>query len=323
MTPLSHHEILPLVAPFAQRGRHLDLAKTDRLARRLVFKSIVHADPSGQGPTLTEALTLDAAEDGPSRLTRTLTDPRKLTATLYADGEDRGALLAAILDIEPHRQFRYQTATTIAFSYRIAPGSTATDAGPLLTGCVARLGPVQILFDFRAVHDQWIPIRIQCEGAEIRQLPADLLAVLGPAWHRVRFGVTDWQATMQVARDEPERTRDGERKAAETVAHLADTLARAPGEFHLRHRRARWQTVQRGVQVLLAVFAVLAGGPLLFTLAPDGSVVQMLAYFWPVALLMVLPLFIQRLSSTTATWPRPLPATAWQPIQLVEQAVQP
>jgi len=41
--PLTHHEILALVAPFARRGRRVDLAASDRVARRIAFRPVEHA----------------------------------------------------------------------------------------------------------------------------------------------------------------------------------------------------------------------------------------------------------------------------------------
>ena len=43
MQPLTHHEIMSLVAPFARSGRHVDLAASDRPQRRLAFKLVEHA----------------------------------------------------------------------------------------------------------------------------------------------------------------------------------------------------------------------------------------------------------------------------------------
>ena len=42
-SPLSHHDILGIVEPFTRRSRQLDLAASDRLNRRLLFKPIEHA----------------------------------------------------------------------------------------------------------------------------------------------------------------------------------------------------------------------------------------------------------------------------------------
>jgi hypothetical protein len=43
--PLTHHQIIELVEPFSRQGLHIDLAASDRLQRRLRFRSI---EPAGQ-----------------------------------------------------------------------------------------------------------------------------------------------------------------------------------------------------------------------------------------------------------------------------------
>lgn len=74
VTPLSHHEILALVEPYTRVGRQVDLTRSDRAARRLVFKPRLH--PAADGlPAMTETLTLeDLGRPGAPywRLTRAL-----------------------------------------------------------------------------------------------------------------------------------------------------------------------------------------------------------------------------------------------------------
>ena len=48
--PLTHHEILELSEPFVRRGWRVDLAATDRMARRLVFQRRDAAATPGAGP---------------------------------------------------------------------------------------------------------------------------------------------------------------------------------------------------------------------------------------------------------------------------------
>ena len=85
--PLTHHEMLALVEPFARRGRHIDLVATDRLARRILFRPVVHAMPTAPDPGLRETLQLESLGTGSSRLTRRLALPGGLHATLTATGE--------------------------------------------------------------------------------------------------------------------------------------------------------------------------------------------------------------------------------------------
>ena len=62
--PLSHHEIVTLVAPFARRGRHLDLAASDRQQRRLVFQPVKHAAQDDGLPAVQNGLRLELRASG-------------------------------------------------------------------------------------------------------------------------------------------------------------------------------------------------------------------------------------------------------------------
>jgi len=140
MQPLTHHEILGLVGPFARRGRHVDLGATDRMARRLVFKPVVHAAVPGQRPAIEETLVLDNPHEGSYRLTRHLAlradDAPALQATLQAEGEAPGVLLRQVDGVVPLRHFAFGEGCVTAMSFRVdgwsrapasAEGSAATD----------------------------------------------------------------------------------------------------------------------------------------------------------------------------------------------------
>ena len=70
--PMSHHEILGLVEPYTRRGRHVDLAASDRLERRLAFQPVEHAGQVGETSALRENLVLENPWPGMHRLTRLL-----------------------------------------------------------------------------------------------------------------------------------------------------------------------------------------------------------------------------------------------------------
>ena len=63
--PLSHHDVLTLVAPFSRRGRPIDLAASDRGARKLLFRPVEHPAADGR-PALREryAIARDAVVVG-------------------------------------------------------------------------------------------------------------------------------------------------------------------------------------------------------------------------------------------------------------------
>ena len=73
--PLTHHQILALVAPFTRSGRTVDLAASDRLARTLRFRprtiEVVDglaADTAERIGPLTETLQLECHASGSHRL---------------------------------------------------------------------------------------------------------------------------------------------------------------------------------------------------------------------------------------------------------------
>ncbi|MBP7667316.1 MAG: hypothetical protein KA774_10750, partial [Burkholderiaceae bacterium] len=96
MQPLTHHQILALVAPFSRAGWQVDLAASQRLERRLAFRPVQHPAADGAHPPLSETLWLHAPEGEPFTLRRVLTASDGLEAELEASGGDAGALLARL-----------------------------------------------------------------------------------------------------------------------------------------------------------------------------------------------------------------------------------
>jgi len=119
--PLTHHEILGLIEPFTRRGRHVDLAASNRVDRRLVFKPFVHAGDTPACAGACEILTLESARPEVYRLVRTLTLPGGAAATLVTDGPSPGELLARVEAVAPRDQFQLVANVSIARSYRLEP----------------------------------------------------------------------------------------------------------------------------------------------------------------------------------------------------------
>ena len=71
--PLTHHEILALVEPFSRQGRQVDLAGSDRTARKLLFKPVERVLTAPDLPALRETLELESLGTGSFKLTRVLT----------------------------------------------------------------------------------------------------------------------------------------------------------------------------------------------------------------------------------------------------------
>lgn len=247
MTPLSHHEILGLVGPFSRAGRPPDLARSDRLQRRLVFRTVQHDGPL----PLTDALTLDLA--GPPRLTRTLAAPGGLQASLEAEGEDLAALLARIEAVPPARQFRSEGSTSWALQQRVG-----ADGGLRLRAAEARLPGLAVAMRLTGVSGFPAELELQPDEGRPFAPPSDLLAVLGRAWSRITPVGRQWQGTVALRGSDLERSRVAEAAFERLLAHLQRTLSEPPPQFHARHRAARWGVALRELGPMAVGLAVVA-----------------------------------------------------------------
>jgi hypothetical protein len=113
--PLTHHEIIALVEPFARQGQQVDLAGSDRTARKVMFKPVDRPLPDLPGaPTLRETLTLESLGIGSFRLTRQLSGALPgfdgLQATLEARGAHPADLLARFDVVAPERHLAWARA---------------------------------------------------------------------------------------------------------------------------------------------------------------------------------------------------------------------
>lgn len=327
--PLTHHEILGLVEPFARRGRHVDLASTDRAERRLRFKPIEHAAAPTPLAGARETLALENPQPGVYRLTRTIALPGGLEAALQAEGGSPGELLARIESVPAERQFRFGDGFAIAHSYKVEPDPDAAappagaaddptdDRTPLrltLIRGAARLAGLSV--DINAVTVRRYPPDIELTPDADRAIdpPDDLLAALGWDWGRLRRVHAGWRSSLRVRGREPVRTRTIEAKLETTVAHLAQTLSETPQRFHERLRWARWLvTLRRGMPVLVSIALVAAAFSLTLIDVPDNSILHMLLFHSP-PLLLAIPFCMHdapRLEIPPR--PRPLPVDAWRP----------
>lgn len=112
--PLTHHEIIALVEPFTRRGRHVDLARSDRIGRRIAFRSVeVAAAWPGIGAVV-ENLYLESPPTGSFRLTRDLVAACGMEGRLVAEGADPSELLSLVEACAPERHFFAGTGFVIA-----------------------------------------------------------------------------------------------------------------------------------------------------------------------------------------------------------------
>jgi hypothetical protein len=342
--PLSHHDILQLVGPFARRGHHVDLHASDRLKRRLVFKPLSAAttpqqDALQQGVHAT--LQLDSLGTGTLVLTRTLTWPAGNVggpsdtatpprASVEAVGPDAAELLAQIEGFDADRHFSAGPGFVIARSYvlqggRAAPAgaksgsSTAAapnGAGPRwsaeLTRGVVHLADLTMTMTVPRVRNLAADIALAEGGGAVMDLPEDLLAVLGWNWARLVYSADGWGSKMRLRGSGTRRTRNAEAALLQAAPHLVRTLAEPPARFHDRHRAARWGVCLRRSIPLLTTVSLLASLVSLrhLDLSSKPGLV-MLLYHLPTALI-VLSFCAQELPRfEIPPWPRRNAAPDW------------
>ena len=306
--PLTHHDILGLVEPFARVGRHVDLAASNRLERRLVFKPAEHAgDAAGAGP-LKEVLQLDSFGTGTFRLTRTLTHASWLQATLEAMGPEPAALLALVDAVPPRRQFRAGPGWLIARSYALE-GS----AVPVLRRGTVQVDGLSLTMTVSAVRGVSADLVLsQSTPGETLALPEDLLAVLGWYWARLIRKPAHWSSKMRLHGGAARRTQSAEAALDVAAAHLALTLAERPGRFHERHVAARRGVVfRRAIPIMTPVLLVITVLALpRFDVA--ASPVWVLLYHVPTVCIL-LSFRLQELPQfEIPPWPRRSDAPSWR-----------
>lgn len=311
--PLTHHEILGLIGPFTRHGRHLDLAASDRLARRLVFKPIEHAAPTVVASALVESLQLEQPEDDTFRLTRTLALPCGLQATLQTDGADPGELLARIDAIPLQRQFLSGAEYVVALSHRLdATKAGAAASRMVLTRATARFEGLRLAMKVPAVTGIPADIELEATPGDSVDLPQDLLAVLGWSWARlVRVGRA-WTCSLRLRGSGPDRCRDAEAKLERTAQHLAQTLSGPPPRFHDQRVAARWGVVlRRSIPLLVTVSLIGLAAAVPSMGLSENSVLRMVIFQSPPLLLGLVFCMRELPQIEIPPWPRRPSATAW------------
>jgi hypothetical protein len=268
--PLTHHDILELAAPFSRGGRHVDLAASDRMERRLLFKPVDHPRDGGC-PDTREILTLESLGTGTCRLTRTLTRRGSPPATLTVMGENPGELLALIESVPPKAQFRDGPGYGIARSYSLesvkGASAGAASAGaaavmqPIMTQGVAQIEGLTLTMGVPSTRRVAADIQIAPMPGETLELPEDLLAVLGWDWARLIRNAEGWRSKRRLRGGPLARTRTAEAALDKAALHLAKTLAAPATRFHEEWFLARWGAFFRRaipVLTLLLLFLIIA-----------------------------------------------------------------
>lgn len=316
--PLTHHDVLALVEPFARCRRHVDLAASNRLERRLVFKPLDHAGAAPDAPSLRETLQLEVFATGTCQLTRTLALGPSARATLQATGPDAGALLAAIDAVPPIHHFRTGAGFVLARSYVLQPaGASAQDDGahalPVLSRAVLQLDALTLTLNVPAVRGVSGDITIVAMPGEPLELPEDLLAVLGWDWARLVRDRSGWNTRLRLRGSPARRTRKAEAALEEVAAHLARTLAEPPAAFHDRLAAARWGVAFRRAIPVLTVVALLIAVATLPRFAVDRNPALLMLLFHVPTAFIVFSLCMQELARfEIPPVPRRSRAVAWR-----------
>jgi hypothetical protein len=261
MVPLTHHEILGLVEPFARRGHRVDLAASNRVERCLVFKP---ATVAARVPALlgaSQALRLENPRGDTYRLTRVLTAACGLVATLQAEGKHPHELLTSVEAVPAASQFRSGTGFAMALVHRLeapAAKSAAVSERLILTHATARVDGLTLQIRVPTMRGIPADIELVLMTPDTLEVPQDLLAVLGWDWARMRRTRQGWSSKLRLRGREPDRSRQAEARLERTVEHLARTLAEPPGHFHDRWLKARWGVVLRRGIPLLTLIGLIA-----------------------------------------------------------------
>jgi len=313
MHPLTHHEIVGLVGPFARRGRHVDLAASDRMARKLMFRALEHAADGATLPAYREQLQLDNATPGVHRLTRTLTLADGIASTLIAEGPDPDVLLARVEAIRHDLQLKPGPGFTIAYSHRLADAATMR----FVQGRV-RVAGLTVGLARDGDGDRHAELTMTTTRDDPLVLPDDLVAVLGWDWTRLDAwtdrAARRWTAGVRLRGRGDAARHDAERKLERVATLLATTLSEPPARFHERQRAARWLFAFRR-SIPLQVCALLIVGALFFTKAglSQDSVIRMLIFNAPPLLLVAFFCLREPPRIEWPTWPRRAMADTWRP----------
>jgi hypothetical protein len=306
--PLTHHDIMTLVGPFSRDGRRVDLAATDRAARKIVFASrLVGAEHL----TLTESLALENPRNGEYRVVRTLRDAGGVTAQLTVDAASPESAYTRVLATPPETQFTRARGLTMGYSYRV--DLVQSDAAAL-SAAETTFGTLRLCLE--QPPGLRTPAEITLQGADDWQLPEDLLSVMGGAWRPLAWRRDRWRGQLRTTRREPQRSVQLRTNFERTAAHLASIFTQSPAMFHPRFRGARWRAAFRRGVPLLVYIAMLGSLPLVHWLWFDrGGTMPAWALGLPPLLLIAgfLAASYEVPEIVIPPLPRPLHPEAWPP----------
>jgi hypothetical protein len=295
MTPLTHHDIIRLVEPFARAGRQVDLGASDRVSRRILFRP---RDLSSEAPDTTpwkETLALDCSRADLFVLQRTVLGPGGTSATLRASGADPAELLARVDAVVSSRHFSTGADYLIARSYdadlpRGAPAARIGDAMPLvLTHAQLQVDGLTLSLSIHLPHLRSVAANLLLTpSSPMPGLPEDLLAVLGWDWARLIRTEDGWSSKLRLRGAVLRRSRTAEAALEQAGPHLARVMAEPPARFHDMHRLARWGVVARRGIPSMTIVLMVVGALLLPSLTDRSNAgLWMALHYVPIGLLAV------------------------------------
>jgi hypothetical protein len=307
--PLTHHDILALVGPFSRRGRHVDLAASQRDERRLVFKP--PADEAAAADAPRETLLLECLDGGRHRLTRTLRRADGIEARLRAVGADLEAMLAGIVAVPAERHFVAGPGFVIARSYAL--DGTGPAATLSLTQGQVHVQGVVLTLALPAVRRVAADLTLEPAAGDKLALPEDLLAVLGWNWARLVPIKEGWSSKLRLRGDLGQRTRGAEAALETAAAHLARTLGEPPARYHERLAAARRGVfLRRGIPTFTALL-LFGGVGLLSQFMPDLPMGAWVAMYHVPTVIVAVAFVLQELPRfEIPPWPRPLQGADWR-----------
>ena len=325
LQPMTHHEILGLVGPFARSGRHVDLATSDRLARRLVFRPVERVLASRSSP-VHEVLVLENPAAGAFRLHRQLRTDDGIEAELIATGTEPGSLLHAVDAVPPHTQIVDRGGVTVARSYRLDAGDGRASHGGagILTRAMADIHGLRASMVVPSQKGSRGELELGTTSGVSADLPEDLLAVLGRRFSPLLARESVWRGMARLRGRGSARSRDAEEAFDQLIDHLAVTLAEAPGRFHERFVAARWIVVLRRLAPILVSIALICGVLALPRLGmAENSIYRMLLFNAP-PLMLVLVFSMRELPRfEIPPMPRRSAAASWIAPPAVVPATEP
>lgn len=252
--PLTHHDILALVAPFTRSGRHVDLPACDRIQRRVVFKPQDRAADVPELPGLLELLALEKIGATRYRLTRTLKLTSGLQAQLEATGSEPAELLHQVDAVAALQHFQMGEGFVVARNYALQPNAQT----PVLSRGVVQVGGLTLTMTVSAVRSVSADVLLAAPAGQVFDTSQDLLAVLGWPWSPLTQTPRGWTGKFRLRGTSDQRTHRAELALQRAAVHLAQTLAAPPGDFHAQHLLARWRVVfRRAIPVLTPVFILI------------------------------------------------------------------